>query len=64
MAFLVVREGLATVQVVLFVNAGGSELQPPISKGMVNYAAKVCKESIVEIIAAVSKPDKEVAGCS
>jgi nondiscriminating aspartyl-tRNA synthetase len=57
MAFMVVREGYATVQVVLSVSE-------TVSKGMVTYASKIPKESIIEIIADVIKPEQAVAGCS
>ena len=57
MAFVVVREGYATVQVVLAVNDS-------VSKGMVTYASKIPRESIVEIIASVTQPESAVAGCS
>lgn len=57
MCFAVIREGYASVQCVLFVGE-------KISKGMVTYASKIPKESIVEIIADVSKPAESIAGCS
>lgn len=57
MAFVVVRESFATVQAVL---AKGDT----ISKGMVNYTSKIPKESIIEIVALVMKPDQPIAGCS
>ena len=57
MAFMVIREGYGTVQVVLSVC-------DTVSKGMVTYASKLPKESIVEIIADVIKPDQPIAGCS
>jgi aspartyl/asparaginyl-tRNA synthetase len=50
MCFVVVREAFATVQAVLFVGE-------TISKGMVTYASKLPKESIIEIVATVTKPD-------
>ena len=50
MCFVVVREAFATVQAVLFVG-------DTISKGMVTYASKLPKESIIEILATVTKPD-------
>ena len=50
MCFVVVREAFATVQAVLFVG-------DTISKGMVTYASKLPKESIIEIVATVTKPD-------
>lgn len=57
MCFIVAREGYATVQAVLFVGDA-------ISKGMVTYASKISRESIVEIVAKVVKPDKPIDGCS
>ena len=57
MAFVVGRQGIATVQCVLF--AGET-----ISKGMVTYASKIPKESIIEIVATVTVPDQPIAGCS
>jgi aspartyl-tRNA synthetase len=57
MCFVVVREAFATVQAVLFVG-------DTISKGMVTYASKIPKESIIEIVALVNKPDQAIAGCS
>ena len=35
-----------------------------ISKGMINYASKVPKESIVEVKAKVTVPEKPVETCS
>lgn len=57
MCFCVIREGFATVQVVLAVC-------DTVSKGMVTYASKIPKESIVEVVAKVIKPDQPIAGCS
>jgi len=57
MAFCVIREGYASCQVVLFVGDN-------ISKGMVDYVAKLPKESIVEIVAKPCKPSAPVDGCS
>jgi len=57
MCFVVVREAFATAQAVLFVGEA-------ISKGMVTYASKIPKESIIEIVALVTKPDQPIAGCS
>ena len=31
---------------------------------MVTYASKLPKESVVEILATISKPDSAIAGCS
>jgi aspartyl/asparaginyl-tRNA synthetase len=57
MAFVGVREAYGTVQVVLFVGES-------ISKGMVDYAAKLPKESIIEVVAHVIKPNAPIEGCS
>ena len=57
MCFVVGRESYATVQCVLFVGE-------TISKGMVTFASKIPKESIIEIVAQVSVPDQPIAGCS
>ena len=57
MCFVVVREGFASVQCVLFVSES-------ISKGMVDYASRLAKESIVEVIATVIKPSGPIEGCS
>lgn len=35
-----------------------------ISKGMVTFASKIPKESIVEVIAEVTKPQAHIDGCS
>ena len=35
-----------------------------ISKGMVTYASKIPRESIVEIVAKVVKPNAAIEGCS
>jgi len=58
MIFVVLRGGWASVQAVLFVAEG------KVSKGMVDYASKVPKESIVEVVADVVKPDGPIEGCS
>lgn len=34
------------------------------SKGMVTYASKIPRESIIEIVARVVKPEKPIEGCS
>lgn len=57
MCFVVARESFATVQAVLFVGEH-------ISKGMVSYASKIHKESIIEIVAKVVKPAAAIEGCS
>lgn len=57
MCFIVAREKYSTVQVVMFVGE-------TISKGMVTYASKIPKESIIEIIATVTVPDSPIDGCT
>lgn len=57
LCFMVLRQAYATVQAVL----SKSDL---VSPGMVQYSAKIPKESIIEILASVTKPDSGVAGCS
>lgn len=57
MCFVVARESFATVQAVLFVG-------DHISKGMVAYASKIPRESIIEIVAKVVKPANAIEGCS
>eukprot|EP00347_Sterkiella_histriomuscorum_P010186 403377277 len=57
MCFLVVREQFATVQAVLSVN-------DQISKGMVTFTSKIPKESIIDIKATVTIPEKPVQTCS
>ena len=57
MCFLVLRQSYATAQAVLFV----SEVN---SKGMVTYSSKLPRESIVEIVAEATKPDKPIDGVS
>ena len=55
--FAVLRESYATIQLVLSVS-------DTVSKGMVTYAQKIPKESIVEVIAQVTKPAEPIEGCS
>jgi len=57
MCFIVLREQFATVQSVLFVN-------DKISKGMVDFARRIPKESIIDLKATVSVPEKEIQGSS
>jgi len=57
MCFIVAREGYATVQCMLFVGE-------TISKGMVTFSSKIPRESIIEIVATATKPDREIDGCS
>jgi len=55
--FIVMREQCHTIQTVL-------QHDDSISKGMVNYASKVPKESIIEVIAKVSVPENPVETCT
>lgn len=57
MCFIVVREQFATVQAVLAVN-------DKVSKGMVSFASKIPKESIIDVKATVNVPEKPVNTCS
>ena len=57
LAFFVIRDQFSTVQCVL-------SAEGPISKGMVSYASKVPKESIIEVKAKVVIPDSPVETCS
>ena len=57
MCFIVARENYATVQCMLFVG-------DTISKGMVTFSSKIPRESIIEIVATATKPDREIDGCS
>ena len=56
-AFVVIRESFATAQAVLFKGE-------TISKGMVTYASKLNKESIIEIVADVVVPQNPLSGVS
>ena len=57
LAFLVIREQCFTIQAVLQANE-------TISKGMVNFANKVPKETIIEVVATVTVPDVPVETCT
>ena len=57
MAFVVVRETFATAQAVLFVGE-------TISKGMVTFASKIPRESIIEIVAEATVPASPLQGVS
>ena len=52
------RESYATAQAVVFAGAEGN------SKGMVAYSSKIPKESIIEIVAEATKPDKPIDSVS
>lgn len=51
--FIVCRDGIDTVQVVLFKSE-------TISKGMVTFAGKIPRESIIEIVATVAVPENPI----
>ena len=55
--FIVGREGYSTVQAVLFKGDN-------ISKGMVTFASKIPRESIIELVAKVTVPENPIEGCS
>ena len=57
LCFVVIRQQYCTIQAVL-------QKSDLISKGMVTYAGKVPKESIIEVSATVLVPEKPVATCS
>ena len=57
MCFIVVREQFATVQSVLFVS-------DVISKGMIDFSRRIPKESIIDIKATVSVPEKPITTTS
>lgn len=57
MCFMMIRDQYATIQAGLFVDE-------TTSKGMVTYASKIPKESIVEIKAKVIKAAQEITSCS
>ena len=57
LTFFVLRQQFSKVQAVLQVGEG-------ISKGMNNYCSKVPRESIIEINAKVTVPEKPIEGCS
>ena len=62
--FIEGRESYATVQFVMFVNLEETAEKYKISKGMVKYAQKIPKESIVEIVAKVIQPEGPITSCS
>ena len=57
-AFLVLRQGGATAQAVLFVD------DATVSKGMVRYASNLSKESVVDLEGVVALPAEPVGACS
>lgn len=56
--FLQLRQNMATLQVVMFVN------NETVSRGMVSYASKIPRESVVDISGIVVDPGKPIEGCS
>jgi len=57
LCFMVLREAYSTVQAVL-------SKSDSVSPGMVQFSSKIPKESIIEIKAAVTKPDSALKGVS
>ena len=57
LCFIVLRQQFSTVQAILSVDE-------VISKGMVSYASKISRESIIEIKAKVTVPTSPVETCS
>lgn len=57
-AFLVIRQGTATIQVVFFVD------DVTVSKGMVKYVSGLTKESIVDIEGVINMPSEAISGCT
>lgn len=57
MTFMVIRQAMSTVQAAMFKSE-------TISKGMCTWAAKLSKESIVEIVATATQPPKPIDGCT
>mmetsp|Transcript_19378 Transcript_19378/g.16594 ORF Transcript_19378/g.16594 Transcript_19378/m.16594 type:complete len:88 (-) Transcript_19378:1178-1441(-) len=56
--FVVLREQMSTVQVVIQVSEG------KVSPTMVKWAAQVPKESVIEVYGSVTKPEIEIKGCT
>ena len=59
-AFVVLRDGTSTVQVVFFVDAESKV----VSKGMIKYVTSITKESIVDIEGLAVRPKQAVEGCT
>lgn len=57
MGFIILRESFATLQAVMMISAD-------ISKGMMKYADSIPKESLIEIVGIVTKPNSEIKGCT
>jgi len=58
LAFLVLRQGMDTVQCV--VHAGGGDDSPGVSPGMVRFAAALAAESVVDVEGVVAAPREPV----
>ncbi|DBA72743.1 TPA: hypothetical protein ACH3X2_010137 [Trebouxia sp. C0005] len=56
--FIVLRQRIATVQVVLFTN------DTTISKGMVKYASNLTRESIIDVEGTISLPKEAIVACT
>jgi aspartyl-tRNA synthetase len=59
-AFVVLRSGTQTVQVVFFVD----KEEKVVSKGMVKFVTSISKESIIDIDGVAVKPNQPVDGCT
>ena len=57
LGFVVMRQSYGTVQIVI----AKSDI---VSPHMIDFVSKIPKESIVEVKATVTQPEKGVAGCS
>ncbi len=57
LCFITLREKFSSIQAVLAVNE-------TISKGMVEYARRICKESIVDVKGKVVIPGQPKQGCT
>ena len=52
-----IREQVSTVQAGIFLDADTSQ-------GMCTYSSKIPRESIIDVKALVTKPDKDVTSCT
>ena len=57
LTFLILRDQFSSIQAIL-------QTSETISKGMISFASKVPKESIVELKATVTVPEKPVETCT
>lgn len=55
--FLVLRENFYTIQALM-------DVGPDISPGMMKYAKSIPKESLIEVVAKVKDPKRDIKGCS